>query len=47
MRKFTNETAKKIMANETPVEAMLKQYPEYKDEVLRELGEIKKTPGQM
>ncbi|AIQ48492.1 SAM-dependent methyltransferase [Paenibacillus sp. FSL R7-0273] len=45
MRKFTNETAKKIMANETPVEAMLKQYPEYKDEVLRELGEIKKNTG--
>ncbi|WP_342562150.1 hypothetical protein NST84_21305 [Paenibacillus sp. FSL R7-0345] len=43
MRKFTNETAKKIMANEIGVEALLKQYPEYKDEVLRELGDIKKN----
>lgn len=46
MRKFTIETARKIMTNEISVEALLKQYPEYKDEVLRELGEIKKGAAE-
>ncbi|MNB88910.1 hypothetical protein D3C75_359300 [compost metagenome] len=45
MRKFTNETAKKILANEITVQTLLQQYPEYKEEVLRELGEIKNNAG--
>lgn len=41
MRNFPGDTAKKILANEISVETLLQQYPEYKDEVLRELGTIK------
>lgn len=41
MRNFSSDTAKKILANEISVEVLLQQYPEYKEEVLRELGTIK------
>ncbi|ASA24255.1 SAM-dependent methyltransferase [Paenibacillus donghaensis] len=41
MRTFSNETARRILANEIKVEALLQQYPEYQEEVLQELGVIK------
>ncbi|OPA78499.1 SAM-dependent methyltransferase [Paenibacillus selenitireducens] len=43
MRNFTKDTAKKILANEISVEALLQLYPEYKDEVLKELRALKNT----
>ncbi|WP_310829570.1 hypothetical protein [Paenibacillus pedocola] len=45
MRNFPAETAKKILANEISVETLLQQYPEYKEEVLRELGTMKSSAG--
>ena len=41
MKNFSNETAKKILANDISVEALLQQYPEYKQEVLEELQVLK------
>lgn len=41
MKNFSNETAKKILANEISMEALLQQYPEYKQEVLEELHVLK------
>lgn len=43
MRNFTKDTAKKILANEINVETLLQLYPEYKDEVLKELSVLKNT----
>lgn len=43
MANFTKDTAKKIMMNEISVESLLRQYPEYKDEVLSELSELKNS----
>lgn len=43
MRNFTKDTAKKILTNEINVEALLLQYPEYQEEVLRELSVIQNT----
>ncbi|MEK5163230.1 hypothetical protein NYE69_12945 [Paenibacillus sp. FSL R5-0527] len=41
MAYFAKETAKKILSNEISVETLLRQYPKYKDEVLREISIIK------
>lgn len=43
MRTFTNDTARKILANEISVETLLHQYPEYQQEVLQELSVLKNT----
>lgn len=43
MRKFTMDTANRILKNEIPVETLLHQYPEYQEEVLKELGVIKSS----
>lgn len=45
MSKFSKEAAKKILANELAVEALLKQYPEYQEEVLKEIENLKKKYG--
>ncbi|MGK9250273.1 hypothetical protein [Paenibacillus humicus] len=41
MRNFSSETAQKILSNEIGVETLLQQYPEYQEEVLRELQQLK------
>ncbi|MCM3702431.1 hypothetical protein [Paenibacillus macerans] len=41
MAHYSKETAKKILSNEISVETLLRQYPEYKEVVLKELSIIK------
>lgn len=43
MRNFTKDTAYKILVNEISVETLLTQYPEYKDDVLKEIQALKKN----
>jgi hypothetical protein len=43
MKSFTTDIAKKILKNEISVETLLIHYPEYKEEVLKEISKIKDT----
>ncbi|MUG86262.1 SAM-dependent methyltransferase [Paenibacillus timonensis] len=43
MRNFTGETARQILTDEISVETLLKQYPEYKQEVLQEIHALKSS----
>lgn len=43
MRKMTGETARQILTDEISVEALLKQYPEYKQEVLQEIQDLQRS----
>lgn len=41
MAYFSKESAKKILSDEISVETLLRQYPQYKEVVLKELSIIK------